>query len=343
MSLPASPTWTPRLLRPPSSLDGWVSPAQTPEPEEGLIEAFRATSVMTPPPPMSPSWSERSLSPFRQEVDLKSNRQMQVLLARNIINAARRKSSSPKAPGIDGFRPFTPPATVPSSGGSPTPKSQAVGNHSSSPLQSPRPRRMDGFRRVSLPSTNAPPPPPVSTSSNNSPRLLGSQSPTYKSPLQSPKAVRMNGNKYFTLPAGMGTSLFNAAAAASSNGSRTMGSHSVVRQDPVQSPKPTIMESHRIFTPPSSIIRKPSCTSPKDPGTCSPPVKSPLQSPVVGAHSPVKRYLSMSPTNSDVSLDSEDSGIKSPSIRSFNICPRGWNGSLRLKRGSLPAEAPCTS
>ncbi|XP_066474484.1 synaptopodin [Tiliqua scincoides] len=341
VSLPASPTWTPRLLRQPSSLDGWVSPAQTPEPEEGLIEAFRATSVMSPPPPMSPSWSERSLSPFRQEADVKSNRQMQALLARNIINAARRKSSSPKATGIDGFRPFTPPATsasVSSSGGSPTPKSQTMGNHSSSPLQSPRPRRMEGYRRVSLPVTNVPP--QVSTSSNNSPRLLGSQSPTNKSPLQSPKAVRMNGNKYFTLPASMGTSLFNAAA--SSNGSRTMGNHSAARQNSVQSPKPTILESHRIFTPPASIIQNPSCTSPKNLGTCSATVKSPVQSPM-GAHSPVKRYMSMSPTNSDVSLDSEDSGIKSPSIRSFNICPRGWNGSLRLKRGSLPAEAPCTS
>lgn len=342
MSLPVSPTWTPRLLRQPSSLDGWVSPAQTPEPEEGLIEAFRATSIMSPPPPMSPSWSERSLSPFRQEADLKSNRQMQALLARNIINAARRKSSSPKATGIDGFRPFTPPATsasVSSSCGSPTPKNQAMGNHSSSPLQSPRPRRMEGYRRVSLPANSAPP--QISTSSNNSPRLLGSQSPTYKSPLQSPKAVRMNGNKYFTLPASMGATLFNAATP--SNGSKTMGNHSAAQQSPVQSPKLTILESHRIFTPPTSVIRKPSCTSPKNLGTSSPTVKSPLQSPMVGAHSPVKHYMSMSPTNSDVSLDSEDSGIKSPSIRSFNICPRGWNGSLRLKRGSLPAEAPCTS
>ncbi|XP_053148795.1 synaptopodin [Hemicordylus capensis] len=339
VSLPASPTWTPRLWRQPSSLDGWVSPAQTPEPEEGLTEAFRAVSVMTPPPlpppPMSPSWSERSLSPFRQETDPKSNRQMQVLLARNIINAARRKSSSPKAPGIDSFRPFTPPATsISASDGSP----KNMGNRSPSPMQSPSPRRMDGYRCVSVPITTAPS--HVSASSNNSPRLLGSQSPTYKSPLQSPKAGRMNGNKYFTLPASTGSPLMNVT---SSNGPRTMGNHSVAHRDPVQSPKTTIMDSHRIFTPPASTTRKPSCTSPKDLGTVSPTIKSPLQSPIVGTHSPVKRYTSMSPTNSDVSLDSEDSGIKSPSIRSFNICPRGWNGSLRLKRGSLPAEASCTS
>ncbi|ELK28313.1 Synaptopodin [Myotis davidii] len=50
-----------------------------------------------------------------------------------------------------------------------------------------------------------------------------------------------------------------------------------------------------------------------------------------------------SPTDSDVSLDSEDSGAKSPGILGYNICPRGWNGSLRLKRGSLPTEASCTT
>ena len=50
-----------------------------------------------------------------------------------------------------------------------------------------------------------------------------------------------------------------------------------------------------------------------------------------------------SPTDSDVSLDSEDSGAKSPGILGYNICPRGWNGSLRLKRGNLPTEASCTT
>ncbi|XP_060621436.2 synaptopodin [Anolis sagrei] len=333
-SLPASPTWTPRVLRrQTSSLDGWVSPAPPSEPEEGLLDAFRTASITTPPPPMSPSWSERSLSPFRQETDPKSSRQMQVLLARNIINAARRKSSSPKATRVESFRPFTPPATsanMPSSCGSP----KSVGNHSPSPLQSPRPVRMEGYRRVSLPVSTAPP--PISASSNNSPRLLGSQSPTYKSPLQSPKAVRMNGNKYFTLPANTGASLFNAAT--SNNGPRAVGPHSFSHRDP----KHTILDSHRIFTAPANMSRK-SCPSPKNVDACSPTITSPLQSPRVTTHSPVKRYTSLSPTNSDISLDSEDSGIKSPSIRSFNICPRGWNGSLRLKRGSLPAEAPCSS
>ncbi|XP_077182679.1 synaptopodin [Paroedura picta] len=336
VSLPASPIWTPQLARQPSSLDGWVSPAQTPEPEEGHMEAFQAVNIMTPPP-MSPSWSERSLSPFRQETDPRSSRQMQVMLARNIINAARRKSSSPKAIGIDSFRPFTPPASsinVSYSGGSP----KNTNTHSSSPVQSPKPTRMEGYRRVSLPITTTTPP-QVGASSNNCPKLMGSHSPIYKSPLQSPKAVRMNGNKYFTLPANNETSMFSSA---SSNGPRTMGNKTMTYRDPAPA-KPSVIGTHRLFTPPASATRKPSCTSPKNLDNCSPTIKSPLQSPMMGAHYPVKCYTSSSPTNSDVSIDSEDSGIKSPSIRSFNICPRGWNGSLRLKRCSLPAEAPCTS
>ncbi|XP_054831809.1 synaptopodin [Eublepharis macularius] len=337
VSLPASPSWIPQLVRQPSSLDGWVSPAQTPEPEEGHLEAFQAASIMTPPP-MSPSWSERSLSPFRQETDPKSSRQMQVMLARNIINAARRKSSSPKATGIDNFRPFTPPASsanVSYSSGSP----KNTNTHSSSPLQSPKPTRVEGYRRVSLPTTTTAPP-QISASSNNSPRFMGSHSPIYKSPLQSPKSLRMNGSKYFTLPASSGASLFNYA---SSDGPRTIGNNSMTYRDPAPSSKPSIMDSHRIFTPPASTSRKSSCTSPKNLDNCSPTIKSPLQSPMMGTHNAVKRYTTSSPTNSDVSIDSEDSGIKSPSIRSFNICPRGWNGSLRLKRGSLPAEASCIS
>lgn len=332
MSLPASPTWIPQRARQPRSLDGWVSPAETPEPEEGHLEAFQAASIMTSPP-MSPSWSERSLSPFRQETDPKSSRQMQVMLARNIINAARRKSSSPKAAGIDSFRPFTPPAlssNVSYSAGSP----KNTSTHPSSPVQSPKPTRMEGYRRVALPIT-ASTPPQVSASSNNSPRLMGSHSPVYKSPLPSPKAVRMNGNKYIMLPANGGAPALNAA---SSNGPRMMGNHSMTCRDPAPSFKPSVMDAHRIFSPPASATRKSSCVSPKNLDNCSPTIKSPLQSPMM-----VKHCSSSSPTNSDVSIDSEDSGIKSPSIRSFNICPRGWNGSLRLKRGSLPAEAPCTS
>ncbi|XP_029439828.1 synaptopodin [Rhinatrema bivittatum] len=205
-SLPASPLCSPSISRCSRPLNEWASPDHVHGSREGYTEAFRVMSP-PPPPPMSPSWSERSLSPLRQEMDSKANKQMQALIARNIINAARRKNSSPRTPVTEAFRPFTPPMGA---------KVQ--------------------------PSSSMPP---------WSPRMMTSHSPTFKSPLQSPT---------------------------------------------------TLM-----------------------------------------TRSPVRRYTTRSPTDSDVSIDSEDSGARSPALRGYSICPRGWNGSMRMKRGTLPTEAPCTS
>lgn len=221
-------------------------------------------------PPRSPPWSERSLSPLRQDADPRASRQMQARLARNIINAARRKSSSPKAMGTEGSRPFTPPATSPQVMGSPG---------------LPRSPRPEGCRA---------PAPQVATSACSVPAAPGSPSPGYKSPLPSPRV----------------------------DGPRSCASPGVSRA--------TWAEGRRLLLSPGSA-------------GLSPTPKSPLPSPVVGARSPAKRYSSRSPTDSDVSLDSEDSGAKSPGIHSFNLCPRGWTGSLRLKPGGLPSGAPCTS
>ena len=236
-SLPASPTWTPRLARHQGAQDGWASPVSVPELEQG--------------PPRSPPWSERSLSPQRQDAEPRASRQMQARLARNIINAARRKSSSPKPPGPDGSRPFTPPAVGP-------------------------PGLPQGCKAA------------APQRARSVPAVPGSPSPSHRSPLT---------------------------------------------EGPCASPgvsRATWAEGRRLLLPPS-------------PAGPSPTPKSPLPSPVVGARSPAKRYSSRSPTDSDVSIDSEDSGTKSPGIHSFNLCPRGWSGSLRLKAGGLPSGAHCTS
>ncbi|XP_058576232.1 synaptopodin isoform X2 [Neofelis nebulosa] len=223
-SLPTSPPWTPGASRPPSSLDGWVSPGPW---EPGRGSSMSSPPPLPPPPPMSPSWSERSVSPLRPETEARPpSRQLQALLARNIINAARRKSASPRPAGAESLRPFSPPGAQP-----------------------PPP----------------PPPPPP-------PRL------------RSPKPARPG---------------------------------------PVAAPGAT-------FSP---IPRSPLSAGP-----------SPCASPRSPLPAPPKPFPSRrSPTDSDVSLDSEDSGAKSPGILGYNICPRGWTGSLRLKRGSLPSEASCTT
>ncbi|XP_074147885.1 synaptopodin isoform X2 [Sminthopsis crassicaudata] len=143
-----------------------------------------------------------------------------------------------------------------------------------------------------------------------SPRGLGSPCPPLKSPLG-------DGHRLSSLPG---------------------GTFSPILKSPLTSSPASLGDGPRPFLPAGG-----SCSSPRSPGATRPlGFRSPVASPGPQAHSPAKLYTSRSPTDSDV--DSEDSGVKSPGIRGYNICPRGWNGgSLRLKRGSLPSETSCTS
>nr|XP_015205274.1 PREDICTED: synaptopodin [Lepisosteus oculatus]XP_015205275.1 PREDICTED: synaptopodin [Lepisosteus oculatus] len=70
----------------------------------------------------------------------------------------------------------------------------------------------------------------------------------------------------------------------------------------------------------------------------SPSFKSPPATPSRMIRSPVHLYTTRSLTDSDASVESEDSGLRSPSIRSHNTCPRGWEGNFSIKRGSIPAD-----
>ncbi|XP_048885057.1 synaptopodin [Brienomyrus brachyistius] len=70
----------------------------------------------------------------------------------------------------------------------------------------------------------------------------------------------------------------------------------------------------------------------------SPTFISPPPTPTRSMHSPVCLYTTRSLTDSDASVDSEDLGLRSPGTRSYNTSPRGWGGSLRLKRGNFPAD-----
>ncbi|XP_067245296.1 synaptopodin [Chanodichthys erythropterus] len=71
-------------------------------------------------------------------------------------------------------------------------------------------------------------------------------------------------------------------------------------------------------------------------GAQSPTLTSP--SPTRMIHSPVRLYNTRSLTDSDASVESEDSGLRSPGVRSYNTCPRGWTGGLQVKRGGLPED-----
>ncbi|CAL8330967.1 unnamed protein product [Gadus morhua 'NCC'] len=73
-------------------------------------------------------------------------------------------------------------------------------------------------------------------------------------------------------------------------------------------------------------------------GALSPTFISPPPTPSQRICSPVRLYNSRSLTDSDASVESEDSGLRSPGSRTYNTCPRGWGGSLRVKRGSMSTD-----
>ncbi|XP_070818751.1 synaptopodin [Chaetodon trifascialis] len=73
-------------------------------------------------------------------------------------------------------------------------------------------------------------------------------------------------------------------------------------------------------------------------GTQSPTFTSPPPTPTQRICSPVRLYNTRSLTDSDASVESEDSGLRSPGLHSYNTCPRGWGGSLRVKRSTISTD-----
>ncbi|XP_030001764.1 synaptopodin [Sphaeramia orbicularis] len=73
-------------------------------------------------------------------------------------------------------------------------------------------------------------------------------------------------------------------------------------------------------------------------GAQSPTFTSPPPTPTQRICSPVRLYNTRSLTDSDASVESEDSGLRSPGLYSYNTCPRGWGGSLRVKRSTVSTD-----
>lgn len=113
------------------------------------------------------------------------------------------------------------------------------------------------------------------------------------------------------------------------------------------SPSPGALSGHGLpISPPSggsggilSFEHKPlSPFQPRSLGSQSPTFTSPPPTPTHMIRSPVRLYNTRSLTDSDASVESEDSGMRSPGVRSYNTVPRGWGGSLRIKRGNVSAD-----
>ncbi|XP_005988351.1 synaptopodin isoform X2 [Latimeria chalumnae] len=158
-----------------------------------------------------------------------------------------------------------------------------------------------------------------------SPSPTSPASPPWVQRSQSPLAKNPNNKRMVTL---LAKNIINAAkrksSLSTSPGASCQGS-------PVSPPSNACLSSgsQRVSVSPFNRIIT----------TQSPTVLSPPHTPLQMTRSPVKLYSTRSLTDSDISIDSEDSGTKSPGTISYNICPRGWTGSLRSKRGSVTSEA----
>ncbi|XP_037117454.1 synaptopodin [Syngnathus acus] len=73
-------------------------------------------------------------------------------------------------------------------------------------------------------------------------------------------------------------------------------------------------------------------------GGQSPIFTSPPPTPTQQICSPVRLYNTRSLTDSDASIESEDSGLRLPGMHSYNTCPRGWGGSLRVKKSTISTD-----
>uniref|UniRef100_A0AAV2MKH9 Synaptopodin n=1 Tax=Knipowitschia caucasica TaxID=637954 RepID=A0AAV2MKH9_KNICA len=71
-------------------------------------------------------------------------------------------------------------------------------------------------------------------------------------------------------------------------------------------------------------------------GAQSPTFTSPPPTPTQVC-SPARLYNTRSLTDSDASVESEDSGLRSPGLY-YNSLPRGWGGSLRVKRSTVSTD-----
>ncbi|XP_026883128.2 synaptopodin isoform X2 [Electrophorus electricus] len=110
------------------------------------------------------------------------------------------------------------------------------------------------------------------------------------------------------------------------------------------SPSPGALSSHSLPMSPLSstaLSFEPKLANPGQSHSLavrSPTFTSPPPTPTRAVRSPLRLYTTRSLTDSDASLESEDSGVRSPGLRSYNTCPRAWTGSLRVKRGGVSED-----
>ncbi|XP_050983593.1 synaptopodin 2-like protein [Labeo rohita] len=238
------------------------------------------------------------------------------------INSPGSTTPTSRTPNLT--RRFTSPEVLSSAVWSPS--SPRVTSTSSSPIYKPTPISPSP-RSIHKPVTTCPSPGPIhkpiaTTASPGTifkPTATSPVSPPWETRCQSP-AVNQDTKANHRI---LAKNIINAAKRKNSPSPGALGSRSLP-MSPVSAG--IVPYEHKPVSP----------FQPRMLGAQSPTLTSP--SPTRMIHSPVRLYNTRSLTDSDASVESEDSGLRSPGARTYNTCPRGWSSGLQVKRGGMPED-----
>lgn len=298
------------------------------------ITGFRPTQTSAVTSPVSPPWGSRCQSPM-------VNQQTQFSAVTSIATSRPSTVTSPRSPPL-GSRCQSPMvshnvqcSTIPNT------KSPQTGTYTSpwgSRCQSPMVGHSVSTTRPSQTLSATSPVSPPWGSRSQSPAFsqtslsFSATKPLYTSSVSVPKDSRCMSPIVNSLDSKanhrlLAKNIINAAKRKNSPSPGALSGHSL----PI-SPLGNSHQSYDCHKPPISPFQSRSL------GAQSPTFTSPPATPTQRICSPVRLYNTRSLTDSDASIESEDSGLRSPGFHSYNTCPRGWGGSLRVKRSTVSTD-----
>ncbi|XP_054453941.1 mucin-2 isoform X2 [Anoplopoma fimbria] len=302
---PRSPPWGSRCQSPMVSQNSQSSHA-----------GFRPSQTSTTTSPLSPPWGSRCHSPMvSQHTQSSTVTSMSTSRPSQTITATSQRSppwgSRCQSPMVSQSTQSSTISFVPTSRPTQTstatcPVSPPWGSRSQSPALSQTSLSFQATKPLYTSSATSPVPPPKDS------RCM---SPNVNNP-DSKANHRL-----------LAKNIINAAKRKNSPSPGALGGHSL----PI-SPLGNSHHGYDCHKPPISPFQS------RGYGAQSPTFTSPPPTPSQRICSPVRLYNTRSLTDSDASVESEDSGLRSPGLHSYNTCPRGWGSSLRVKRSSVSTD-----
>lgn len=337
---PRSPPWGSRCQSPMVSQNTHSSSISS-------VPGFRPPQTATSP--LSPAWGSRCQSPVvsqHTQPSISTSRSAQTSTTISPPWSSRcqspmvsQRTQSASTSSVSASRPFQTSTTT-------SPLSPSWGSRCQSPMvnqntQSSTVVSISTSRSSQTPTATSPVSPPWGSRSQSPALSQASLSfPTAKplyttstsSPVPTPKDSRCMSPVVNNLDSKanhriLAKNIINAAKRKNSPSPGALSSHSL----PI-SPLGNSHHGYDCNKPPISPFQS------RPLGAQSPTFTSPPPTPTQRICSPVRLYNTRSLTDSDASVESEDSGLRSPGLHSYNTCPRGWGGSLRVKRSTVSTD-----